>query len=506
LIVETRYGRVEGQREGGVLCFRGIPFAGPASGAGRWRPPAPPAPWAGVRAAARSGAVAPQTGGLMSRLLGEGELETSEDCLTLDLYTPATDAARRPLLFWIHGGGFTTGAGSLPVYAGAALAERGGVVVVAPNYRLGALGFLCLPELAREEGGAPGNFGLLDQLAALAWVREHAAAFGGDPARVTVFAQSAGAMCAATLMGVARARGLFARAILQSGAARNVHAQATAERVAEVFLAEAGVRRSDLSALRALPAHAVLGAQARTAQRLAREIPDPVFQPALDGALLPRAPLDAVAQGETRGIPLLIGTNRDEWKYYGLGDPRARALDEAGLLRRFRRGLAGADAAGRPWAERALALYRELRPGEAPAELWFAFQTDRWFRHPALRLAERHAAQEPATWLYLFGWRSPALGGALGSCHALEVPFVFGNVAHPRLAALVGEGEAPRRLSERMQDAWCAFARGEAPGRADLPAWPAYEAGRRATFVWDAECDLAFAPGERERAFWDAVD
>jgi para-nitrobenzyl esterase len=312
-------------------------------------------------------------------------------------------------------------------------------------------------------------------------------------------------MCAAALLGAPRARGLFARAILQSGAARNVHAPATAERVAETFLAEAGLRRGDLRALRALPLHALLGAQARSAERLAREIPDPVFQPAVDGALLPEPPLDAIAQGAARGIPLLVGTNRDEWRYYGLADPRARELDEAGLLRRFRRGLPGADPSGRPWAERALALYRELRPGEAAPALWFAFQTDRWFRHPALRLAERQAAHEPATWVYLFDWRSPALGGALGACHALEVPFVFGHVAHPRLAPLVGEGEAPRLLSQRMQDAWCAFARGAAPGRADLPAWPAYDARRRATLVWGAECEVALAPGERERAFWDEV-
>ncbi len=491
-----------------MLFFRGIPYAGPASGKARLRPPLPPEPWPGVRDATRPRAMAPQNGGLMSRLLGDAGLLASEDCLTLDVATPGADGARRPVLVWLHGGGFTTGSASLPVYRGASLARRGELVVVAPNYRLGALGFLHLPELGREEGGAPGNFGLLDQLAALEWVRENAAAFGGDAGRVTLCGQSAGAMCAATLLGAPRARGLFQRVILQSGAARNVRGAEAAARVAAVFHDEAGVSPGDLAALRALPVATVLGAQARTAERLRRELDDPAFEPVLDGALLPRPPLEAIAAGEARDVPLVIGTNRDEWKFYGLGDPKARRLDAEGLLRRFRRGLPGTDADGRELAVRVVETYRRARQGRASVaapELWFAIQTDRWFRHPAMALAAAHAVHQPDTRAYLFGWPSPALGGALGACHALEVPFVFGNVGDARLQPRLGEGAAPRRLSERMQGAWCAFARGELAGQDGLPEWPRYEAGRRSTLVLGAECSVVEAPAEVERALWDDI-
>jgi para-nitrobenzyl esterase len=508
LIVETSHGRVKGREERGVWRFRGIPYAASTAGAARFRPPRPPAPWAGVRDATRPGPIAPQVGGLMTRLLGDDGLASSEDCLSLDVTTPCPDAARRPVLVWIHGGGFTTGAGSLAVYDGSALARRGDLVVVTLNYRLGSLGFLCLPELAREEGGAAGNFGLLDQIAALEWVQANAAAFGGDPGRVTLFGQSAGAMCAATLLGAPRARGLFQRLLLQSGAARNVHPAADGARVAAVFLEEAGVRRDDAAALRALPLEAVLGAQARSVERLRRELDDPAFQPVLDGALLARAPLEAVSEGAAREIPLAVGTNRDEWRFYGLADPRARALDDAGLLRRLRRGLPGRDAQGRELAERAMETYRAARRGRAGTsapELWFAIQTDRWFRHPAMQLAERQAAQQPQTRAYLFTWESPAFGGALGSCHALEVPFVFGGVDDARMRPLLGGGNGPRRLSDRMQAAWCGFARGETPAHPDLPDWPTYDAGRRATLILGEECGVAEAPAEVERAFWDAI-
>jgi carboxylesterase type B len=322
---------------------------------------------------------------------------------------------------------------------------------------------------------------------------------------VTLFGQSAGAMCAAALLAAPRARGLASRAILQSGAASNVHPTARAARVAAAFFEELEVAPGDGRRLRAAPLGAVLGAQARAAERLRRELEQPAFQPCVDGDLLARPPLEALAAGEAARIPLLVGTNLDEWKFYGLGDPKARALDEAGLLRRFSRGLPGADAAGRPWAEQVLGAYRAARAGRAsldPPELWFAVQTDRWFRHPAMRLAELHAAHAPA-FAYLFDWASPAFGGALGSCHTLEVPFVFGGDPGPRLRPLVGEGPEARALEARMQRAWLAFAHGDAPGGGELGPWPAYERGLRATMRLGRRCGPEHAPLEAERAFWD---
>ena len=502
-IVETRDGRIEGEAADGIFAFRGVPYAAPPVGPLRWRAPAPPKPWAGVRDARRFGPAAPQPPSLAARLFGSGAPTESEDCLTLNLFTPGL-AGRRPVLVWIHGGAFVTGSGSLPVYDGAGLARQAEAVVVTLNYRLGALGFVYLPEQAAE-GEATGNFGLLDQLAALAWVREHAARFGGDASRITLFGQSAGAMCIGTLLGAPRARGQFARAILQSGAARNVHPPETAERVTHAFLRAAGLARDELARLRALPVEALAAAQAAAREAVVREIADPPFEPVVEGDLLPAPPLAAIAAGAARDVPLLIGTNRDEWNFYGLTDPGAARLDHDKLLRRFRRGLPGRDRAGRELAERVVELYRAVRDGSSARDLWFAIQTDRWFRHPAAQLAELQARHRRDVHAYLFTWASPAFGGGLGSCHALDLPFVWGTHSHPPMRPIVGDAEGAAALSRRVQGAWIAFAHGGAPAHPELPDWPAYEAARRATLELGETCRLLHAPGEAERAFWDEI-
>jgi para-nitrobenzyl esterase len=456
-----------------------------------------------VREARRFGPAAPQPPSMAARLFGSGAPAESEDCLTLNLFTPGL-ASRRPVLVWIHGGAFVTGAGSQPVYDGPGLARSADAVVVTLNYRLGALGFTYLPEQAAE-GEATGNFGLLDQLAALAWVREHAARFGGDASRITLFGQSAGAMCVGTLLGAPRAQRQFARAILQSGAARNVHAPETADRVTHALCRAAGLARSDVSRLRELPAPAIAAAQAGAREAVIREIADPAFEPVVDGDLLPEPPLAAIAAGAARDVPLLIGTNRDEWNFYGLTDPGAAQLDDDKLLRRFRRGLPGRDRAGRELAERVVELYRSLHRGKPPRDLFFAIQTDRWFRHPAVKLAEIQARHGCSVHAYWFTWPSPAFGGGLGACHALDIPFVWGTHAHPPMRPLVGDAGAAAALSRRIQGAWIAFAHGEAPAHPELPEWPAYEPASRATLELGGTCRLLHAPGEAERAFWDEI-
>jgi para-nitrobenzyl esterase len=377
-------------------------------------------------------------------------------------------------------------------------------VVVTLNYRLGALGFLALPGAADDEGAA--NFGLLDQLAALAWVREHAAAFGGDPRRLTAFGNSAGAMSLGALLAAPRARGLFDRAILQSGAACHVSPPDVAERVAATFAAELGADAKDTATLRAAPLAAVLDAQARAAQKLRGVVRELPYQPVVDGLLLPRPPLDAIRDGEGAPVPLLVGTNADEWRFYGLSDPASRELDEAALLRRCRRNLPGVDAAGRERAERVVEVYRRARAerGEPtdPSALWFAIETDRWFRVPATRLLEQHRGPG---WAYCFAWRSPQLGDAVGACHALEVPFVFGTLDGQLGRRLEGEDGRARVLSERMMDAWLAFAAAGVPRAPGLPEWPRYRAPLRTTLRFDAECRLEERPAEAERAVWDAL-
>jgi para-nitrobenzyl esterase len=506
-VVSTRSGKLEGRLEGGIQVFRGIPYAGATRGALRWQPPVPVEPWPGVRPAQGFGPAAPQSAPMLPfarQIIGARSSEQSQDCLSLNLWTPATDARRRPVLVWIHGGAFVMGAGSTALYDGLRLARGGNVVVVTLNYRLGALGFLDLASL--WPGRFAANVGLRDQIAALAWVRDHIEAFGGDPQNVTIFGESAGGMSVATLLGTPAAQGLFRRAIAQSGAADHVSSAARAAEIAAVFVEELGARSPE--ALRNAPTSEILAAQMRAARRVGLFDGRLPWQPSVDGDLLPLPPREQVAKGIARGVPLLLGTNREEWKLFMLGDRKARRLDEASLRRRLARALPGADAQGRALAERAFAAYRgdaAPRRGASHAESWECFQADRVFHVPAHRLAELQAAHAP-TFAYRFDWSPPALRRWVGACHGIEIPFVFGTLRQPPLAPLFALAPGARRLSARMQRAWLAFAKSGDPGHEDLPEWPAYDATRRATLALGTRSELREAPFDAALRFWGDVE
>jgi para-nitrobenzyl esterase len=495
-VVETRYGAVRGRTEGDTLTFRAIPFARPPVGPLRWRAPQPPEPWTGELDAAEHGAPAPQRAGELSLVLGLREDGASEDCLTLSVTTPGL-AGQRPVLVWIHGGGFTSGAPSLAAYEAAGLAACGDVVVVGVHYRLGALGFAPLlgrrGEPAVPEGEPWANFGMLDILAALEWVRAHAARFGGDPEQVTLFGESAGAMAIGTLLGMPRARGHFGRAILQSGAAESVHGREQAARVAHVFFGLLGVDPADRAALEAVPVDAVLDAQMKTLDAVWRDLPGLTFQPVIDGTLIPELPLAAVETGSARGVALLVGTNRDENRLWSAFNPSHAALDDDKLLRRARVRL-------RDHAERVTRQYRARVA--TPAHAWDAIETDRMFGAPAHRLARAHA-RHGAAFVYRFDWVSPALEGALGACHALEIPFVFGTHRDERLVPLVGSGSSVDALSETMQAAWLAFARRGDPSHGALGDWPRYAAPGHPVQVFGAELRIEERTFAGREALWD---
>jgi para-nitrobenzyl esterase len=471
----TPSGRLTGTRRRGVLVFRGIPFARPPVGPLRFRAPEPFPRWLGERPALVHGPSAPQSGAdnpLVRRFVGSPGGQ-SEDCLYLNVWTPALDGRRRPVLVFIHGGAFLVGSGSSPLYEGTRLARRGDVVVVTLNYRLGALGSLALAGVL--PGDAPANLALRDQVAALAWVRDHVAAFGGDPENVTVFGESAGAMSIGALLGAPEARPLFRRAILQSGAAHNVSSAEHARRVAEVFLKQLGAHGRDLETLRAAPLAELLRAQLATVIELAPSLGGLPFQPSVDDDFLPRHPLAEVEAGGASGIALLAGTNRDEWKLFLLGDRRGRRMDEAALRRRFTRLL------GESESERAYEAYLRAHESHAPhhpRERWSSFQGDRVFHWPAARLLELQSRHAPV-YAYRFDWSPPLLRGTIGACHGIELPFVFGAVLEPWLRPWLGAAPGTARIAHQVQEAWLAFARTGQPGHPGLPFWPQHDAERR---------------------------
>ena len=497
VIASATSGRLAGTHTDGVVRFAGIPYAAAPVGPRRFAPPAPVEAWEGVRDASSFGPVPPQAAGTIEMLAGAGAPDWDEDCLTLNVFTPSLDG-ERPVMVWIHGGGFTGGSGSVPWYDGSALVRGGDVVVVTINYRLGAFGWLYLGGVDPAHA-ASGNAGLLDQVAALQWVRDNIASFGGDPGRVTVFGESAGAMSVATLMGTPAAAGLFSGAIAQSGAAHNVWDTAGAHELTERIMAELNV--TDVAGLQAVDAAALLAAQTKaatelTTERVKRPEADVLglpFGPVLDGVVLPVAPLEAIAAGSAADVALLTGTTRDEWRLFGM---MLRSVDdEEMLLRRLGRMVED--------PHQMSSVYRQAHDDASHDAMWNQIMTDRVFRIPAIRLAETQATHQPdATFMYLFEWASTAFDGRLGSCHALEIPFVFNNLDGPGVTMFTGD-DPPQALADAMTEAWLAFAHRHNPGHSGLPQWPAYDAAQRATMHFDVTQRVEHDPAAGVRLAWD---
>jgi para-nitrobenzyl esterase len=487
-VVSTTRGALRGAPAAhGTTVFRNIPYAAAPVGPLRFRPPQPPAGWDGVRDASAAGPTAPQLpyAAPLDTLLPE-QTVPGEDYLNLNVWT-ADPGGRLPVMVWLHGGAFTNGSGSLPLYDGAAFA-RDGVVLVTVNYRLGDEGWLHLP------GTAP-NRGLLDQIAALAWVQENIAAFGGDPGRVTVFGQSAGAMSIGALLAAPLAEGLFHRAILQSGAAQHTLSQRSADLVCDRLAETLGIEPT-LAELGALPGDALLKAGQRLRAALNAD-PDPArwgeaahnllpFAPVVDGEVLPKDPLEAVRAGAAAGIDLLIGTTTEEFRLYLVPTGLVDVLPEPFLqLAAARYGL----------SPEALDAYRADHPDASPGDLASALTSDWFYRIPAIRLAEAH---QGSSYLYEFAWRSPACDGRLGACHAVELPFVFDQLNADEAAALIGP-RPPQQLADTVHHAWTAFATTGTPG------WAPYRPADRTTMRFDTASVITRDPRPTERTRWDGL-
>ncbi len=479
-------GPLRGSREAGIAVFRGIPFAEPPVGALRFAAPQPVRGWDGVRGAVSYGPPPPQAGVFgMDAMSGA----TGDDWLTINVWSPEPDpAAGLPVMVWIHGGAYTIGMSSLPEYDGGHLARDGGVVVVTFNYRVGIEGFAQLD-------GAPANRGLLDQVAALEWVRDNIRAFGGDPEQVTVFGQSGGAGSVAALLAMPRAAGLFRGAVAQS-VQGTFFSPALATDIAGAFAAEFGLRPTAADLSTVAPARLPAAGDAVTArmgqwarrwgQAAQRLIP---FAPVVDGDVLPVTPWRALADGAGRDIALLVGHTRDEQRLFTVIDGLIGQVTEEQAASALDALAPGPDGARR---------YRDGFPAAGPDELYELVNSDWLFRMPSLQLAEAQAAAGGRVHLFELTWPAPGMGGLFGACHGLDVPLVFGNLASGQPAMLIGEGPFPEAeaLSARMRAAWTAFATGGDPG------WPAYDTGQRLTQLFDASPAVTAYPEEVSRQLW----
>jgi len=485
-LVSTTYGPVLGLIESGRPVFRGIPYAAPPFGELRFQAPAPPQPWPEARECFAFGPTVPKSPyrEQVADLLPEPDID-GEDCLNLNVWSPDL-AGSAPVLVWIHGGAFQNGSSAVSVYDGAAFA-RDGVVFVSINYRLGVDGFAHL-------AGCPDNRGLLDQIAALAWVRENIAEFGGDPERVTIAGESAGAMSVNVLTAIPAARGLFRRVIAQSGGAHYAITPATATLITAALAAKLGVEPT-ASSLANVDLPVLLAAHSELAAELALN-PDPsvwgecavngmLWEPVIDGDTLPALPIELVAAGQVADVDLLVGSNDDEHTLFLY--PVLDLFDQATVATLL--AALGAEPA-------AYDTYVAL-VGSRPGDILVAGLTDWFFRVPALRLAETRLALGLDTFVYEFGWKTPVLDGVLGSTHALEIGFAFDTLAAPGADWLAGP-DAPQELADHMHAAWVAFVKDGQPG------WPAYGTART-TRRFSTEPDQATViddPSAKRRMLW----
>ncbi|MHB8245069.1 MAG: carboxylesterase/lipase family protein [Acidimicrobiales bacterium] len=504
----TISGTVVGDRETDDLCvFKGIPYAAPPIGLLRLRAPRPVVPWRGDLDATSFAPMSIQPPPDPYTSVPGDPTDQSEDCLYLNVFSPDVtgNGGGLPVMVWIHGGGYVSGSATSSLYAGDRLAQQG-VVLVTVNYRLGALGWLAHPSLAdpdMPEAGF-GNWGLQDQIAALEWVRSNIASFGGDPQRVTVFGESAGAMSVAALLATSAPRRLFRRAILQSGAALAL-GEETGRRVAEELAAALGLAEVSRDALSELPASEILRAQMATSARY--EILGLPFQPVIDGRVLPSHPAAAIAAGSAEGIDLLVGTNKDEWRFWTWSTPSLREMDGARLERLVGRLIEGVGLTGSLDPSATIDTYRlalqSRDESSAPSDIYSAISSDWTFRVPAMRLAATCEEGSSRAFAYLFDWASPFGGGVLGACHALDLPFVFGSCSNQFVAIFSGGGEEAEQLSEKMRAAWASFAATGSPECLEVGEWPAYDTERRATKRLGRVSEVIDAPMELERRWLD---
>jgi para-nitrobenzyl esterase len=477
-VVDTASGKVRGVVCNGVHVYRGIPYGASTAGANRFMPPRKSEPWTGVRDAFQSGHASPQVspapGAIGAGL--RGYAPQGEDCLVLNVFSTAVnDGRKRPVMMWIHGGGYTYGSGSSLGYDGANLSRAGDVVVVCINHRLAINGHLYLGGAGADFADS-GNVGMLDIVASLQWVRDNIAQFGGDPANVTIFGQSGGGGKVSTLLAMPSAKGLFHKAIVESGSTLKQMTRDEAQKTTDRVAAQLGLKPTQAAELQQVPLAKLLAAMGQGAR----------FGPVVDGHALPRDPFDPDAPDVSADVPMIIGTTETEGSYFA--PPELLSLDEAAVRARLKERLAGD-------GDRVYDLFRKNRPKATPSEIYFTISA---FPSNAHIQAERKAAQRRApAFLYQIRWRTPVEGGRRLSPHCIEIPFAMQN--HWQLPEMVGTGPELQPLADKVSGAWIAFARTGNPSHPGIPKWPAYNATERSTMHIDNEWTLSNDPDRDER-------
>ena len=492
VVVNTLSGQVAGYiTENKVSAFLGIPYAKPPKGELRFAPPVEIEPWGDIKPATHFGPSCPQ---IKDEFEPSSLLYQDEDCLSLNIWTPQADNKKRPVIVFIHGGGFVEGGTGDPLYNGSYISKRGDIVFASINYRVGTFGFLYLEEFGNEFAGS-GNNGIKDQLMGLRWIKNNIARFGGDPENITIMGESAGSTFVMILMGLPQSKGLFVKAIAESGACNLVRTRDQASRYTKQFMKVAGVK--DVESLRALTSGQIVTAIEKHLDEVGFEA-DLVYAPVVDGSVIPEDPLKAIQNGAAQGVAFLNGTNMDEYRYWINYYWPLRFVPLSYLIKsapETRQRLKGRE-------KELIEFYEKKNPGSGLGDNTFECATDMMFLIPHIQASEAQS-KYAKVWMYRFDWKSQ-VKDYFGACHSIELPFVLKTFDSPTRYQIVGPNP-PMELSDIMQDAWVAFARSGDPNHKDMPEWPMYDAKRRATMIFNTKPEVKDDPEKDVRLIYKGI-